>query len=80
VWAVAVQTPLDGSIDVTVKLPRQGLHGVVLLAGTRVVAEGLWASTSTKKITATVCGERSLLLRVTQKGGFGPVKVVTQVP
>lgn len=81
VWTIPVQTQLDGAIDVTVKLARNGLDDVVLLGDRKnVLAEGLWSSASTKRITSTVCGQRSLVLRVTHKGGFGPVKVVTRVP
>jgi hypothetical protein len=82
VWALRLTTPLDGNIEIDVKLPRNGLHDVVLLKGDRttVVAEGLWSSKSSKRITSTVCGDRSLVLRITQRGAFGRVKVATRVP
>ncbi len=81
-WTVPVRTPLDGSIDIQVKLPQGGLHDVVLLKSDRktILARALWSSTSTKTLRTTVCGDRSLALRVTQKGRFGPVKVVTRAP
>lgn len=82
IWMLPVVTPLDGSVDIRVLLPSGGLHDVVLLRSDRktVLARAMWASTSTKTISTTVCGDRSLVVRVTQKGGFGSVKVVTRVP
>ena len=81
-WTVPLRTPLDGSIDIQVKLPQGGLHDVVLLKSDRktILARALWSSTSTKTLKTTVCGDRSLALRITQKGRFGPVKVVTRAP
>ena len=82
VWTVQIGTPLDGLLDVTVTLPKNGLQDVVLLdGGSRTVLEnGLWASRTMKKITTTICGPRSLVLRVTQKGAFGRVTVVASTP
>jgi hypothetical protein len=82
IWALAVATPLDGSVDIRIQVPPGGLHDVVLLRSDRktVLARGLWASTSTKTIATTVCGDRSLILRITQRGAFGRVKVATRVP
>ena len=82
VWLIALSTPLDGLVDLTVTLPRNGLHEITLLATDRttVLQTGLWASASTKRITTTICGERSLFLRVTQKGSFGRVTVTAVTP
>jgi hypothetical protein len=82
VWPIALTTPLDGLLDVTVALPRNGLHEVALLTADRrtVLQTGLWASATTKRITTTICGERSLVLRVTQKGALGRVTVTATAP
>lgn len=82
VWTIPLETPLDGVLDVTVTLPKNGLHDVVLLDRDRntVFAKGLWASRTTKRMTTTVCGERSLVLRITQSGGFGRVSVIASTP
>lgn len=82
VWTIQLSTPRDGMLDVTVSLPKNGLHDVVLLDGVRgtVLGKGLWASSNVKKITTTICGPRSILLRVTQKGAFGRVAVVASTP
>jgi hypothetical protein len=81
-WLVPLATPLDGLVELTVTLPRGGLHDVTLLAGDRrtVLGRGLWASTTTKTISTTVCGQRSLVLRVTRKGSPGPVTVAATTP
>ena len=82
VWTVQIGTPLDGLLDVTVTLPKNGLQDVVLLDGGSgtVLQNGLWASRTMKKITTTICGPRSLVLRVMQKGAFGRVTVVASTP
>jgi type IV secretory pathway TrbD component len=82
VWLIALSTPLDGLLDFTVTLPRNGLHEVALLAADRttVLQTGLWASATTKRISTTICGERSFVLRVTQKGALGRVTVIAATP
>jgi len=82
VWTIPLSTPLDGILEVTVTLPKNGLHEAVLVDGERktVLQQGLWASRTVKRITATICGERSLFLRITHKGAFGRVVVATSSP
>jgi hypothetical protein len=82
VWTVPLRTQLDGILDVAVTLPRNGLHEIVLLDSARktMLQKALWSSTTSKRITTTICGERSLVLRVTQKGGLGKVRVVVSTP
>lgn len=58
-------------------LPGGGLHEVTLVDPVRkkVFAAGLWAGSNVKKIATNVCGQRALVLRVTQHGirpGHGP--------
>jgi hypothetical protein len=80
VWRISVSTPLDGSLAVSLKLPRGALHELDVLApGGRILARGLWSGRAEKRATATVCGERTLVLRVTRKGPEGSFTVrVTQ--
>ncbi|MDH4340178.1 MAG: hypothetical protein OEW47_07440 [Thermoleophilia bacterium] len=82
VWTVPLRTPFDGILDVAVTLPKNGLHEVVLFDSARktTLQKGLWSSTTSKRITTTICGERSLVVRVTQKGGLGKVSVVVSTP
>ena len=81
-WLVPLTTPLDGILDVQVRLPRGGLHEVALLTGDRktVLQKGLWSSTTSKTLTRTLCGERSLFLRVTRSGALGRVTVTATTP
>jgi hypothetical protein len=81
-WSIPLSTPLDGSLDIRMTLPRGGLQDMVLLDadGKTVLAKGLWSSTSTQRITTTVCGQRSLVLRVTQKGALGKIVVTVSRP
>jgi hypothetical protein len=80
-WEIPLKTQLDGTIDVTLTLPRNGLQDASLVdsQGT-VLATALWASRRTKGLSATVCGHRSVVLRVTQKGAFGRVVATASWP
>jgi hypothetical protein len=82
VWTIPLRTPLDGNLELTATFPRGALDGVELLDSDRktVLGDGLWASSRTKHLMATVCGERMLFLRVTQKGAFGRVAVSATLP
>ncbi len=77
---VPVRTPRDGALRIEITLPRGGLHEAVLLEQGRTVATALWSGPTLKTISTTVCGQRSLRLRVTQKGNFGRVAVSASIP
>ena len=82
IWTTPIATPLDGELTVVVTMPRGGVYDVVLLdAKTRAtVASGLWAGMKTKRITTTVCGARSLVLKVSQRGAYGRVVATVERP
>jgi hypothetical protein len=82
VWRRTVTTPLDGDLDVRVRLPRSAAYDVDLLAGDgrTVVGRGLWSGTAEKSLRYTVCGQRSLVLRVTRRGPAGSVQAVVERP
>jgi hypothetical protein len=82
VWSIPISTPLDGSLAIAISLPKGGLHDVALVDSTRktTLATGLWSSATTKRITTQVCGARSLVLRVTQRGNHGRVVVTVEKP
>jgi hypothetical protein len=82
VWWVPVSTPLDGSYAITVTLPRGGQHDVVLTAGNRatVVKRATRTGPRTRRIAGTICGQRSLYVKVTQKGATGPVSATVRKP
>jgi hypothetical protein len=68
-----LQTPLDGDFRVVLSLPKGGLYGLTLLTGDGrgVLAGGLWSGVRTKKLEFTICGQRSVVVRVSRKGAVG---------
>jgi len=82
VWWIPLSTPLDGDLRITAALPGAGLHEVALVGGDRstVIRRAQWVGQRSKQITTTVCGQRSLFVRVTQSGGLGRVRVSASTP
>jgi hypothetical protein len=71
-WQLQVAAPLDGELTAELRLPPGRLDRLELLsADGRVLARGSWASTSTRRLTFVVCGQRRLALRVTRAGTPG---------
>jgi hypothetical protein len=72
-WKLSLATQLDGLMDVTLSLPKGGLYSLTLLAGDgkTVLASGLWSGLTQKKLSYTICGQRSVIIRVTQIGAVG---------
>lgn len=81
-WWIPVQTPLDGELELTALLPRQGEFEVALVAANRrsVLKRAQWVSQRLKRTATTVCGQRSLFVRVTPKQGAGRVTVTISAP
>ncbi len=82
VWWIPLQTPLDGNLSITALLPRGGVNEVVLVGADRttILKKAQWTGQRVKKLATTVCGQRSLFVRVTQKGALGRVTVVASAP
>jgi hypothetical protein len=82
VWWIPLTTPLDGNLRITAALPKGGQHEVVLVAANRktVLRRALWGGQRAKRIDTTVCGQRSLFVRVTQAGALGRVSVSAATP
>lgn len=82
VWWIPLSTPLDGELTLSATLPRNGLHEVALVAPNRrtVIRRARWTGQRVKSTAATVCGQRSLFVRVTQSGGLGRVTVSASLP
>jgi hypothetical protein len=72
-WKLILATPLDGQLEVTLSLPKGGFYNLTLLApeGKTVLGRGLWSGTSAKTLSYTICGERSLVLKVARVGLAG---------
>jgi hypothetical protein len=82
VWWIPLQTPLDGDIALTATLPKGGLHEVALVSANRstVLRRAQWIGQRAKRITTSVCGQRSLFVRVTQAGSLGRVALTVSKP
>ena len=81
-WVIRLDVPLDGALQVTVSLPKGGLQEVALLSSDRktVLARALWAGSTVKRISTSVCGVRTLYVRVSHRGALGRVAVVVYRP
>jgi hypothetical protein len=82
VWWIHLTTPLDGSFSLTAALPGRGLQTVTLVGPnkTTTLKRAYWAGARSKKLSSTICGQRSLYVEVTQKGAPGRVSVAIARP
>lgn len=82
VWWIPVSAPLDGNYRLSVTVPNGGAHDVALVAANRrtVVARSQWVGQRVKRVEGSICGQRSLFVRVTQKGALGRVRVSVTTP
>ena len=82
VWWIPLQTPLDGDLRISATLPSAGSHEVALVAANRrtVIRRAQWVGQRVKKLTGSVCGQRTLFVRVTQSGALGRVRVSAATP
>jgi hypothetical protein len=82
VWLIPLPTPLDGELTLSATLPRNGLHEIALVAPNRrtVLRRAQWTGQRVKSTATTICGQRSLFVRVTQSGGLGRVTVTASIP
>lgn len=76
-----VVVPLDGVVTATLRLPPGRTDTLELLdAGGRVVATGLWAGPTTRRLSYVACDQRRLVLRVTLEGSPGRFTVTLTRP
>ena len=82
VWWIRLQTPLDGELVLNAGLPANGRFDVALVASNRrtVIRRAQWTSQRMKRTAATICGPRTLFVRVTPNGGAGRVTVTATMP
>jgi len=82
IWWIPLATPLDGTYSISVTFPRGGQHEAALVSAnrTRIIRRALPTGVRTKTISGNICGQRSLFVRVTQKGALGGVTVVASKP
>jgi len=82
VWLIRLQTPLDGTLSVSASLPKGAKDDVALLSSNEqtVLRHASLVRVQTKQLTASVCGQRTLWVRVSAKGAPGRVSVTTATP
>jgi hypothetical protein len=82
VWWIPFAAGLDGTYRVSATLPANGTHEVALVASNRrtVLKRLQWTGQRVKSAEGTVCGQRSLFVRVTQRGSLGRVRVSVTAP
>ena len=76
-WQRTLATPLDGNIVVKLTMPAGPRHDVTLLAanGRTVLAHWTAYTSRTRTISTTICGRRSVVLRVIRGTAPGPFAV-----
>jgi hypothetical protein len=77
-----VATSLDGTLRATLRAPARSRFALDVLtsAGGRVAHATTTAGSSTRTVTATVCGQRSLRVRVSRLSGSGTYRLATTRP
>lgn len=82
IWKRTVSTPLDGQLSVRLSLPAPRPYKLALLAadGRSVLAKGTWSSTKDQTLSFTVCGHRSVVLRVSLAGPAGRFALTVRTP
>jgi hypothetical protein len=81
-WWIPVQTPLDGDFRLSATLPRGSEASVVLVAPNRttVLGRAQWVGQRVKRLTRTICGQRSAFVRVTPSSTVGRIQVSVTKP
>jgi hypothetical protein len=74
---IRVATPLDGTMRVTVRPPARSAIRLSVSSGSRVLARG---SASLTSVQATVCGQRSVAVRVDRVRGAGAFRLTISRP
>lgn len=82
VWWIRLATSLDGDLRVSATLPGDGTHEIALVGADRrtVLKRAQWVGQRVKQLDASICGQRTLFVRVTQKGAPGRVRVSVRTP
>ncbi|MCY7304157.1 MAG: hypothetical protein LH654_14235 [Thermoleophilia bacterium] len=77
-----MKTPRDGTIVVTLGMPAGPRHTVELLAadGRTVLAKWTTWTTRSRTIETSICGQRSVLVRVTRGNAPTPFTVNVSTP
>jgi hypothetical protein len=80
-WTHQVQTPLDGDLELSLRMPLGAGHTLELLDSYEaVVARGLWSGSGVRTVRFQICGQRSVRVRVGRAGGAPRFQVRVSVP
>jgi hypothetical protein len=82
-WWIPLVTTLDGDVRVSATVPsKSGTVDVALVGADRktVVRRAQWVSQRVKRLDGSICGQRSLFVRVTQTGVLGRVRISVTTP
>lgn len=80
-WLTSLATTLDGLVTVELRVPAGRTDTLELVDPQgRVVARGLWANATVRRLTYLVCGERRLTVRVVLAGRRGPFSLAISRP
>jgi hypothetical protein len=82
VWWIPLATPLDGDLRINATVPNGANPEVALVGANRgtVIGRAQWVGQRVKSLTGSVCGQRSLFVRVTERGALGRVRVSAATP
>ncbi len=81
-WLIPLPTLLDGDLRIGATVPNGADPEVALLGPDRrtVIGRAQWISQRVKRLSGSVCGQRGLFVRVTQRGALGRVRVSAATP
>jgi len=82
VWWISLPTVLDGDLQVSATVPNGSDSEVALVGSDRrtVIRRAQWVGQRVKRLTGSVCGQRGLFVRVTQRGALGRIRVSAATP
>lgn len=80
-WTRAIATPLDGDLELSLRMPLGAGHTVEVLDARGVVlTRGLWSGSGVRTLRYRICGERSVRVRVGRAGGAPRFEVRVNAP
>jgi len=80
-WTRAIATPLDGDLELSLRMALGAGHTLELLdSHGAVVANGLWSGSSVRTLRYRVCGERAVRVRVGRAGSAPRFELRANVP
>jgi hypothetical protein len=82
VWWIPLSTALDGDLRISATVPSGGTYDVALVGANKrtVVRRAQWVGQRVKRLASSICGQRSLFVRVVQNGALGRVRVSVTTP